>query len=71
MTPPRFKAARFKLKLSQPAFAARLHMTERMIRNYESGKYPIPKTVEYSCYWLMLSDKLKKILLIKAFDLRK
>ena len=67
MTPARLKAARFKLKLTHPDFAAKLHTSTRMIRNYENGSYPIPKTFEYACYWLLISEKLKKILLLKFF----
>ena len=68
MTPARLKAARLKLKLTQHEFGNRLDKTPRMVKYYESGAYPIPKTFEYAVYWLMVSERVKKVLLIKLFD---
>ena len=68
MNPQKLKAARLKLRLTQRQLGDRLHHTSRMIQHYELGKYPIPVTVEYSVYWLFISEKLKKIFLIKLFS---
>ena len=65
MTPKRLKTCRLKLKLTQKAFGDNLHTSERMIRNYEIGAFPIPVVVELATYWLLVPEKLKKILLLK------
>ncbi len=67
MTPKRLKYLRLKMRLTQHEFANRLSMERRMIQHYELGRFPIPVTVEYSTYWLMLGDKSRKIFIKKFF----
>lgn len=68
MTPQKLKHARLKMRLTQCELGDKLHTSRRMIGHYELGHFPIPKTLEYSVYWLLVSEKLKKIFLKRFFD---
>lgn len=46
MTPADFTATRRALGLTQAQLGEAIGLTGRMIRYYESGEKPIPKTVE-------------------------
>jgi DNA-binding transcriptional regulator YiaG len=46
MTPEQFKQARLHLGVSQTGLCALIEKCVRTIRYYESGKYPIPKSME-------------------------
>jgi DNA-binding transcriptional regulator YiaG len=46
MTPENFKLARLHLGVSQTGLCALVGKCVRTIRSYESGKYPIPKSME-------------------------
>lgn len=68
MTPKRLKSARLKIRLTQHELADKLNLSRRMLQNYEAGRFPIPRTFEYAVYWLMVTERLKKVLLTKFFD---
>lgn len=46
MTPEQFKQARLDLGVSQTSLCAIVGKCVRTIRSYESGEYPIPKSME-------------------------
>ena len=49
---------RESMQLTRVQLAEKLQLTRQTIFNYEYGKYPIPKCVEYAVKYLSL--KLKK-----------
>jgi DNA-binding transcriptional regulator YiaG len=46
MTPEQFKQARLDLGVSQTRLCVLVGKCVRTIRSYESGEYPIPKSME-------------------------
>ena len=46
MTPEQFKQARLDLGVNQTELCALVGKCVRTIRSYESGQYPIPKSME-------------------------
>jgi len=55
MTPEQFKQARLDLGVSQTRLCALVGKCVRTIRSYESGEYPIPKSME-----LLINHLLKQ-----------
>jgi DNA-binding XRE family transcriptional regulator len=53
MTPHALKQWRKRLCWTQVEAARRLGLSENGFAGYEHGKWPIPKHVEYACYWLV------------------
>jgi DNA-binding transcriptional regulator YiaG len=55
MTPEQFKQARLHLGVYQTELCALMGKCVRTIRSYESGEYPIPKSME-----LLINHLLKQ-----------
>jgi DNA-binding transcriptional regulator YiaG len=55
MTPEQFKQARLHLGVSQTELCALIEKCVRTVRYYESGKYPIPKSMQ-----LLINHLLKQ-----------
>jgi DNA-binding XRE family transcriptional regulator len=53
--PEDFRAWRNRMGLTQPEAAAKLDINEKTIRNYESGRLPIPRVVAMACWALSIS----------------
>ena len=54
MTKKQFIELRESMHLTRMQLAQKLHLTRMTIFNYEYGKYPIPKSVEYAVKYLSL-----------------
>jgi transcriptional regulator with XRE-family HTH domain len=57
MTPQELRNKREFLNMTQKQLAERFCITERTIRNYESGATEIPRTVEMALSALELEEK--------------
>jgi DNA-binding transcriptional regulator YiaG len=53
MTPEQFKQARIHLNVNQTELCPLLGKCVRTIRSYESGQYPIPKSMELLIKYLI------------------
>ena len=67
MQPDRFKSIRKgTLKLEQAELAGLLEVHVNTISNYETGKAPVPATVEFALYWLAFRELLAPLLAMKG-----
>jgi len=57
MTKKQFMEIRESMQLTRMQLAEKLQLTRQTIFNYEYGKYPIPKSVEYAVKYLSLEIK--------------
>ena len=57
MTPQELKEAYKRLGLTQAKLATELEISERTIRRYAKGDWPIPKGIEYAIKWLLSQEK--------------
>ena len=57
MTKKQFIELREGMQLTRMQLAQKLQLTRMTIFNYEYGKYPIPKCVEYALKYLSLELK--------------
>lgn len=57
MTKKQFMEMRESMNLTRLQLAEKLQLTRMTIFNYEHGKYPIPKSVEYAVKYLSLELK--------------
>ena len=57
MGPDELKERRIFLSLTQPQLASKFELSDRTIRNYESGATPIPKVFQMALDALELAEK--------------
>ena len=57
MTKKQFIELRESMQLTRMQLAEKLQLTRMTIFNYEYGKYPIPRSVEYALRYLYLELK--------------
>jgi hypothetical protein len=61
MTPAAFREALARLGLTQYEAAVLLEKQRRLIRDWASGRKPIPQSITYSLMWYFVWDSLPKI----------
>jgi hypothetical protein len=63
MTPAAFRAALARLGLSHYQAAALLEKKRRLIRDWASGRKPIPQSITYFSMWYFVWESLPKIVI--------
>jgi len=60
MTPAEMKTAQKQLGVTQAGLAGKLEVSDRTIRRYASGKWNIPRGIEYAIYYLLHLQKMQQ-----------